>query len=97
MSMPEQSGDSFDFCVLFRVYFTGKGAAIHRKRAYLALGVQLSLLASLSLQVSVVKLQRLNNKVRLLSSGYGFRNELGYPFITESGLFLLVWLFFLHN
>lgn len=26
MSMPEQSGDSFDFCVLFRVYFTGKGA-----------------------------------------------------------------------
>ena len=25
MSMPEQSGDSFDFCVLFRVYFTGKG------------------------------------------------------------------------
>ncbi len=53
--------------------------------AYLALGVQLSLLASLSLQVSVVKLQRLNNKVRLLSSGYGFRNELGYPFITEAG------------
>ena len=26
MSMPEQFGDSFDFCVLFRVYFTGKGA-----------------------------------------------------------------------
>ena len=26
MSIPEQSGDSFDFCVLFRVYFTGKGA-----------------------------------------------------------------------
>ena len=25
--MPEQSGDSFDFCVLFRVYFTGKGAS----------------------------------------------------------------------
>ena len=24
--MPEQSGDSFDFYVLFRVYFTGKGA-----------------------------------------------------------------------
>ncbi len=24
--MPEQSGDSFDFCVLFRVYFIGKGA-----------------------------------------------------------------------
>ena len=28
MSIPEQSGDSFDFCVLFRVYFTGKGAII---------------------------------------------------------------------
>ena len=26
MSIPEQSGDSFDFCVLFRVYFIGKGA-----------------------------------------------------------------------
>ena len=26
MSIPEQSGDSFDFCVLFRAYFTGKGA-----------------------------------------------------------------------
>ena len=26
MSIPEQFGDSFDFCVLFRVYFTGKGA-----------------------------------------------------------------------
>ena len=25
MSILEQSGDSFDFCVLFRVYFTGKG------------------------------------------------------------------------
>ena len=29
MSIPEQSGDSFDFCVLFRVYFTGKGAHLH--------------------------------------------------------------------
>ena len=28
MSMPEQSGDSFDFCVLFRVYFTGEGAKL---------------------------------------------------------------------
>ena len=28
MSMPEQSGDSFDFCVLFRVYFIGKGAPV---------------------------------------------------------------------
>ena len=31
MSMPEQSGDSFDFCVLFRVYFTGKGAMTKSK------------------------------------------------------------------
>ena len=28
-SMPEQSGDSFDFCVLFCVYFIGKGAVLH--------------------------------------------------------------------
>ena len=27
MSIPEQSDDSFDFCVLFRVYFTEKGAS----------------------------------------------------------------------
>ena len=26
MSIPEQSGDSIDFCVLFRVNFTGNGA-----------------------------------------------------------------------
>ena len=32
MSMPEQSGDSFDFCVLFRVYFTGKGAPKETER-----------------------------------------------------------------
>ena len=30
MSILEQSGDSFDFCVLFRVYFTGKGADKYR-------------------------------------------------------------------
>ena len=35
MSIPEQFGDSFDFCVLFRVYFTGKGA--HRTK----LGMQM--------------------------------------------------------
>ena len=29
MSIPEQSGDSFDFCVLFCVYFIGKGAVLH--------------------------------------------------------------------
>ena len=32
MSIPEQSGDSFDFCVLFRVYFIGKGAIERRQR-----------------------------------------------------------------
>ena len=31
MSIPEQSGDSFDFCVLFRVYFIGKGADFNSK------------------------------------------------------------------
>lgn len=46
-------------------------AAIHRpaKRADLALGVRLSLLASLPLQVSVVELQRLDDKIRFLPSG----------------------------
>ena len=29
--MLEQSGDSFDFCVLFRVYFTGKGTILYPK------------------------------------------------------------------
>ena len=45
--------------------------AIHpcRKRADLALGVRLSLLASLPLQVSVVELQRLDNKIGFLPSG----------------------------
>ena len=68
-----------------------------RKQADLALGVRLSFVRFVPLQVSVVKLQRLDNKIRFLSFGNGFRNELGYPFITESRLFLLVWLFFLHN
>ena len=45
--------------------------AIHpcRKRADFALGVRLSLLASLPLQVSVVELQRLDDKIRFLPSG----------------------------
>ena len=68
-----------------------------RKQADLALGVRLSFVRFVPLQVSVVKLQRLDNKICFLSFGNGFRNELGYPFITESRLFLLVWLFFLHN
>ena len=66
-------------------------------QADLALGVRLSFVRFVPLQVSVVKLQRFDNKIRFLSFGNGFRNELGYPFITENRLFLLVWLFFLHN
>lgn len=48
-----------------------EAVAIHprRKGADLALGVRLSLLASLPLQVSVVELQRLDNKIRFLPSG----------------------------
>jgi len=52
-----------------------------REQADLALGVRLSFVRFVPLQVSVVKLQRLNNEIRLLSFGNGFRNELGYPFI----------------
>lgn len=63
-----------------------------RKQADLALGVRLSFVRFVPLQVSVVKLQRFDNKIRFLSFGNGFRNELGYPFITENRLFLLVWL-----
>ena len=73
--------------------------AIHlcRKRAYLTLGVRLSLLASLPLQVSVVELQRLDNKIRFLPSGDGFRYELGYPLVLKGGLLFLVRLFLLHD
>jgi len=30
MRMPEQSGDSFDLCVFFRLYFIWRGAALRR-------------------------------------------------------------------
>mgnify|MGYP006925647165 CR=1 FL=1 len=40
------------------------------------------------LQMAVVELQRLYHKVGFLPSGYRLRYELGYPFITESGLLL---------
>ena len=79
----------------------GEAAAVaihpYRKRADLALGVRLSLLASLPLQVSVVELQRLDNKIRFLPSGDGFRYELGYPFVLKGRLFFLVGLFLLHD
>ena len=68
-----------------------------RKRADLALGVRLSFLSFVSLQVSVVKLQRFYNKIRFLSFWNRFRNEFGYPLVTESRLFPLIRFFFLHN
>lgn len=68
-----------------------------RKRTDLALGVRLSFLSFVSLQVSVVKLQCLYNKIRFLSFWDRFGNEFGYPFITKSRLFPLIWFFFLHN
>ena len=67
------------------------------KWADLALGVWLSLVSLVPLQVSVIKLQRLDNKIRFLPSGNSLGNELGYPLVTESRFSLLVWLFFLHN
>ena len=44
------------------------------------------------LQMAVVKLQRLYHKIGFLPSGYRLRYELGYPFITESGLFMMLWI-----
>ena len=63
----------------------------------LALGVWLSFTVFAPLQVSVVELQRLDHKVGFLPFGDSLRDELGYPFITKSGLFPLVWLFLLHD
>ena len=67
------------------------------KWADLALGVWLSLVSLVPLQVSVIKLQRLDNKIRFLPSGNSLGNELGYPLVTESRFFLLIGLFLLHN
>ena len=44
MSMPEQSGDSFDFCVLFRVYFTGKGAIITKVAHIVAIRIHIGIM-----------------------------------------------------
>ena len=63
----------------------------------LALGVWLSFTVFAPLQVAVVELQRLDHKVGFLPFGDSLRDELGNPFITESGLFPLVWLFLLHD
>ena len=73
--------------------------AIHNscKWADLTLGVRLSFLPPLPLQVSVIMLQRLNNKIGFLPLGNILRNELGYSLVTKRRLFLLVWFFFLHN
>lgn len=47
--------------------------------------------------MTIVKLQRLYYKVLFQHSGYGLRNDLDYPFITESRAFFLVGLIFLHD
>lgn len=67
------------------------------QQADLALDVWLSFPVFVSLQVAVVKFQRLDNKIRFPASGNALGNELGDPFITESRFFPLVWLFFLHD
>ena len=59
--------------------------------------MRLSFLPPLPLQVSVIKPQRLYDKIRFLPSGYGFRYELGYPLILKSRLLFLVWLILLHD
>ena len=55
--------------------------------------VVISLVSLVPLQVSVIKLQRLDNKIRFLPSGNSLWNELGYPLVTESRFFLLIGLF----
>lgn len=67
------------------------------KQTDLSLDVWLSFLCLASLQMAVIKLQRLDHKIGFFPFGYRFGNELGYPFITESRLFSLVRLFFFHN
>ena len=67
------------------------------QRADFSPSVRLSFLPPLPLQVSVIKLQRLYDKIRFLPSGDGFRYELGYPLVLKGGLFFLVRLFLLHD
>ena len=60
------------------------------QRTDLALDVWLSFPVFVSLQVAVVKFQRLDNKIRFPASGNALGNEFGDPFITESRFFPLV-------
>ena len=48
------------------------------------------------LQMAVVELQRLYHKIGFLPSGYRLWYELGYPFITEGGLFFF-WILLLND
>ena len=57
----------------------------------------LPLVSLAPLQVAVVELQRLYDKIRFLPSGDGFRYELGYPLVLKGGLLFLVWFFLLHD
>ena len=57
----------------------------------------LPLVSLAPLQVAVIKLQRLYDKIRFLPSGDGFRYELGYPLVLKGGLLFLVRLFLLHD
>ena len=57
----------------------------------------LPLVGFVPLQMAVIKLQRLYDKIRFLPSGDGFRYELGYPLVLKGRLLFLVWLFLLHD
>ena len=67
------------------------------QRADFSPSVRLSFLPPLPLQMAVVKLQRLYDKIRFLPSGDGFWYELGYPLVLKGGLLFLVRLFLLHD
>ena len=67
------------------------------QRADFSPSVRLSFLPPLPLQVSVIKLQRLYDKIRFLPSGDGFWYELGYPLVLKGRLLFLVWLILLHD
>ena len=57
----------------------------------------LPLMGFVPLQVAVIKLQRLYDKIRFLPSGDGFWNELGYPLVLKGRLLFLVRLILLHD
>ncbi len=67
------------------------------QRADFSPSVRLSFLPPLPLQVSVVELQRLYDKIRFLPSGDGFRYELGYPLVLKGRLLFLVRFILLHD